>query len=393
MRTDAQAGFSLVLGGPLYQLWRRTGLAGDELGLLRRRILVLTAVAWLPLLVLSVAAGTAWNDAGALPFLDDIGVQTRLLIAMPLLILAEVLVHRRLRPVVLQFTQRALVPDSARSRFDEALDSAMRLRNAVWAEAGIVALVYVVSVGFLWRTPITLDVASWHDRVAGGASTRSPAGWWLDCVSLPLFQVLLLRWYFRLFIWARFLYQVSRIKLALMPVHPDRCGGLGFLTGSAYAFVPLMLAHGAVSAGLIANRILHTGARLPEFKFELVGLAAAMVLAVLGPLLPFSRQLERARRAGLGAYGVLAQRYTREFADKWLGGREAAGEPLLGTADIQSLADLGASYDLVARMRWVPFTARTVVDLSVFTLLPALPLTLTMISVEDLLIQLRKIIF
>ena len=55
------ADFSLVLGGPLYQLWRRAHLAGDALQLLRRRIVVLTMLAWVPLLVLSVAEGHAWG--------------------------------------------------------------------------------------------------------------------------------------------------------------------------------------------------------------------------------------------------------------------------------------------------------------------------------------------
>jgi hypothetical protein len=41
--------FSLVLGGPLYQLFRRTRLTGDALELLRRRIFVLTLLPVLPL--------------------------------------------------------------------------------------------------------------------------------------------------------------------------------------------------------------------------------------------------------------------------------------------------------------------------------------------------------
>ena len=107
----------------------------------------------------------------------------------------------------------------------------MRLRNSVWAEVLLIAFVYVVGVGFVWRTQIALDVASWYGAPVDGIWQPSLAGWWLGCVSLPLFQFLLLRWYFRLFIWARFLWQVSRIELRLMPTHPDRCGGLGFLAG------------------------------------------------------------------------------------------------------------------------------------------------------------------
>ena len=95
--------FSLVLGGPLYQLWRRTRLAGDTLQLLRRRIVVLALLAWGPLLLLSIAEGHAWGAGVKLPFLYDIDMHVRLLLALPLLILAELVVHQRMRPVVGQF--------------------------------------------------------------------------------------------------------------------------------------------------------------------------------------------------------------------------------------------------------------------------------------------------
>ena len=120
---------------------------------------------------------------------------------------------------------------------------------------------------------------------------------------------------------------------------------------------------------------------------------AVMVFAILGPLLVFSRQLEAAKRAGLREYGTLAQRYAREFKYKWLCGGAPANEPLIGSADIQSLADLGNAYTVIKEMRWVPFTLQTVLQLAVATLLPALPLMLTMISLDELLQRLLKVAF
>ena len=146
-------------------------------------------------------------------------------------------------------------------------------------------------------------------------------------------------------------------------------------------------------AGMIANKIFYTGATLPEFKVEIIGLVALMVFAILGPMLVFAPKLAAAKRAGLREYGTLAQRYVREFDGKWLRGGAPADEPLVGTADIQSLADLGNSFEVVSGMRWVPFTAQTVLQLAVTTLLPVLPLTLTMISLEELLERLLKIVF
>jgi hypothetical protein len=388
----ASTDFSLVLGGPLYQLLRRAHLTGDALQMLRRRVVVLTVVAWVPLFMLALADGHAWSGV-ALPFLHDIEVHVRLLLALPLLIIAELVVHRRMRPVIRQFVDRGLIPAHALATFEAAIASAMRLRNSISAELSIIAFVYIVGVGVLWRTQIALDVPAWHGAPVNGSWRPTLAGWWLGCVTLPLFQFLLLRWYFRLFIWARFLWQVSRIELALTPTHPDRCGGLGFLGSIIYAFSPVLLAQGTVMAGMMANRIFYAGATLPEFKVELIGLVAVMLFAILGPLLVFSMKLEAAKRTGLREYGTLAQRYVREYDAKWLRGGAPPDEPLVGSADIQSLADLGNSFDVIKEMRFVPFSLQTVLQLALTTLVPVLPLTLTMISLEELLERLLKAVF
>ena len=234
-------------------------MTDDALHLLWRRAVVLTALAWVPLLILSVVEGHAWGTSIALPFLHDIELHARLLLALPLLIVAELVVHLRMRLVLIQFRERDLVPAQARSAFDAAIASAIRLRNSVWAEVLLLAVVYVVGVGLLWRTQIALDVAGWQGAWTDGRWRWTGAGWWLICVSLPLFQFLLLRWYFRMFIWARLLWQVARMELSVVPTHPDRCGGLGFLGAVARMSAPLLLAQGVVLAGLIANRFFYAG--------------------------------------------------------------------------------------------------------------------------------------
>src|SRR5262249_17854355 len=133
--------FSLVLGGPIFQIVRRAHLSGDALELMRRRTLVIALLAWLPLLIPSAGSGRAWGSAVAVPFLLDVEVHVRLLVALPLLILAELVVHRRMRPVVHEFLERRLIPDASRARFDAAVASAMRLRNSAWAEALLIAFV------------------------------------------------------------------------------------------------------------------------------------------------------------------------------------------------------------------------------------------------------------
>jgi hypothetical protein len=204
-------------------------------------------------------------------------------------------------------------------------------------------------------------------------------------VSLPIFQFLLLRWYFRVFIWIRFLWQVSRIELSLVPTHPDQLGGLGFLANTVFAFSVLLVAHGAMLAAQIANRIFFAGAALPDFKEEIFVTLVFLLCLVFGPLLVFTPQLSRAKRRGLLEYGTLADRYVREFDGKWLRGGAQASEPLMGSADIQSLADMGNSFTVVRTMRLAPISRDAVLELAACVLVPILPLLLTVMPVEQLL--------
>jgi len=383
--------FSLVLGGPLYQLVRKSHLSGDALELLHRRIIATVLLAWLPLLILSTLGGRAWGDAVAVPFLLDIEVQARFLLALPLLIVAELVVHQRLRPVVQQFLERGLVPEASRARFDAAVAAAMRLRNSVVAEVLLIVFLYAFDV-FIWPQYAALQAATWYAVPTEGGRELSLAGGWFLYFSLPFFQFIVLRWYFRMFIWMRFLWQVSRCEMSLVPTHPDRLGGLGFLSGTVIAFAPLLAAHGVLLAGMIASRIFFDGAALPDFKVQLAVVVAYLLVLVLGPLFVFLPKLSQAKRVGLREYGTLAERYVQEFDRKWLRGGAPVGEPLLGNADFQSLADLGNSYEVVRSMRLAPITRDAVLQLAVITLLPVAPLLLTMVSWEELLRQLVQVV-
>jgi hypothetical protein len=323
----------------------------------------------------------------------DVEVHVRFLVALPLLILAELVVHERMRLVVKQFLDRHLVSERAQPRFEAAATSALRWRNSVVAEVLLIGLVYGLGVLIVWRHYVALETATWYAVPAGEQVQRSLAGLWYGYVSVPIFQFMLLRWYFRLFVWARLLWQVSRLELSLVLTHPDRSGGLGFLSNIVYAFTPLLLAPGSLYAGLIANCIFFIGAMLPEFKSDLAFVVAVLVFTALGPLLVFIPQLARAKRTGLREYGVLARRYVREFDHKWLRGGAAADEPLVGSGDIQSLADLGNSYEVIRTMRLVPFTKEALLQLIVTILAPVPPLTLTMVPLEELLRRLVGVWF
>jgi len=375
--------FSLVLGGPLYQMYLRSGLIRPSADLVERRITAFIVVAWLPLAVLTLAGGSAFGGV-QLPFAADLGAHVRLLIALPLLIAAELIVHQRVQATVSQFIDRGIIAPADRAQFDAIIASVMRLRNSATIE--IALAVASITFGYwVWRTHMSLPVDSWYIAIdpAGGESLTA-AGWWYAFVSLNLFRFVLLRWYFRLIVWYVFLWRVSRLPLRLNPLHPDRAGGLGFIGNSVFAFLPVLLAQSAVLAGVIGDRLLNEGMTLPPFYIEIASAVALLMAVMLAPLLFFIAKLAGAKREGTREYGLLAMRYVDEFRDKWMGERRPAGEPLAGSADIQSLADLAGAHDVLREMRVLPFSMRTIVTLATVVALPYLPLVLTMIPLEEL---------
>jgi hypothetical protein len=381
--------FSLVLGGPIFQFFRRSHLAGDGLGLLHRRLLIITLVAWLPLVLLAMLGSSA-GSLGQLSFFHDVEVHIRFLIALPVLIAAELIVHSRIRPVVRCFVERRIVLPQDLPRFHRAIESAVRLRNSIPAEVGLLILVYTFGLWF-WHGRVALVGPTWYAN-PGGRWHLTPAGFWYVFVSIPIVQFLLLRWYLRLFIWFRFLWHVSRIDLDLIATHPDRCAGLAFLGKSSYAFGPILFAQGSMLAGLVASRVLYRGESLMSFKLQAGGFVAFFVLVLLGPLLMFTPRMAREKRKGLAEYGLLAQRYVESFEQKWV--RDPApSDELLGAADIQSLADLGNSYDIVREMRPVPFGLQDIARLAAATAAPLVPLLLTIFSPEELIMRIIKVVF
>jgi hypothetical protein len=385
--------FSLVLGGPLFQLFRQAHLTGDALELLRRRILVISLLAWLPLLILSALEGQLLGGSAVVPFLLDVEVHIKFLGVLPLLIIAELVVHQRMRFVVKQFLERHLIAENDLPRFDAAIASAFRLRNSVLAEVLLIVFVYVVGVLIIWRHYTALSTTTWYAVASTEGQKLSLSGVWYGYASLPLFQFMMIRWYFRIFIWARFLWKVSRLSLRLVPTHPDHVGGLGFLSNTVYAFTPLAVAHGGLIAGFIANRIFYQGASLPQFKIEIAALVVFLLCIVLCPFLVFTPKLAEAKRTGNREYGTLAERYVREFDAKWLRGGASAEEPLVGSSDIQSLADLNNSFEVVRTMGITPVTKDAILRLVVAAVAPIVPLALTMMPLEDLLKKLFGILF
>jgi len=374
--------FSLAVGGPLYNTYLRTHLADPPLGLVRRRLVVYLLITWVPLCLLSTFDARGANVT--VSFLRDIDVHTRLLIALPLFVVAEPFVHQRLSASVRQFIDRGLIAPADLRRFEAAVVSSVKLRNSAVLEIAVLLVAFIVGQ-WVWASRVSLKVGTWY---AVDGSTLTPAGHWYAWLSLPLFRFLALRWLVRLIVvWYRFLWLVSRIPLRLNALHPDRTGGLGFLNTSVFAFVPILMANTSLLSGMVAQRIWYQGAALPQFKMEILGVVILLMLLVFLPQMLFAPQLERTWRTGAGEYGILGCRYVDGFRRKWLSTHPQTRETPIGSPDIQSLADLANAYDIIRDMYFVPISRTTVVRVGMLIIIPLLPLVLTMVPLERVVDQ------
>jgi hypothetical protein len=381
--------FSLTEGGPGTAFMRRVRLAHPELGQgSARAALILASITWLPLMVLAVLGG--WAVGGVkLPFFHDISSQARFLFAIPVMLLAEIPVGVRLRQVVRHFIDAHLVADDELERFSEIILDSLQFRDSRIAEIAIVALAYITTYPALSGFSF-LGEGTWFRPVPGGGLTL--AGYWYGLVALPIFQFLIYRWIYRMLVWSKFLWSVSRLNLLLNPTHPDGAGGLAFLGRSMIPFGLILFALSATLASAIASRILYGGAKLESFQSSYAVLFLIAIAVFAGPMLILAPTLVSVKQRGLLEYGALGSDYTQAFHRKWIEGRNPAEEPLLGTADIQSLADLGGSFEIVQKMRVLPARPADFLALILPGLLPAIPLAATVMPIGEIVKTLFRLV-
>ncbi|MEN9316299.1 MAG: hypothetical protein RIS35_2692 [Pseudomonadota bacterium] len=377
-------------GGPFARVMRAVRLQGGEVGdRARRRALVLMAVAWLPLLVLSALDGQATGGRADLPFLLDASVHVRFLLALPLLVLAEIVVNSRVRGVPGLLVERGLVPDRECAPLHAAVSAANRRCASVRPEFVILVLALgvgawqVAGPGFLLGES-SATISSWYVEPASLGGNHSLAGLWFAFVSLPLFQFVALRWYHRILVWAALMWRVSRLDLQLVAVHPDRVAGLGFLNRTAYAFLPLALAHGAMLSAVLVNQIVFAGAQLVDFGAEIALVLVFVFCLLLGPLLVLAPPLMAENQRALADYGVLAGKVAREFDARWIRDPARRQSGLLDGGEVSAMADLDAALGIIRGMRYVPVDMEAALWIAAAVLAPVLPLLLTVIPADEL---------
>lgn len=381
-------------GGPIQRFGERLaqkwGLSHSH----RLRIVAFLSVTWLPLLFLALIEGRALTDDAGGSLLLDFGTYARFFLAAPLLIVAELVVGPRLKAAGLQLVQGGFVPPEDYPAFEQAIARAAKRRESAWAELVLVAI--AVTGSWLLSTEVVAGgtIATWRSTSFPGTPLGvSLTALWYRIIAVPVLQFFWYRWLWRLLIWSGFLWTVSRLNLKLVPSHADQAGGLGFLGTAQMSLGIFAVGMGSVLSGETAFLIVFQDAQIQTFQVPFIVFLAITELFILGPLLMFVPVLTRARLAGLREYSLLVTRYNREFHEKWIAGQHPADGQLLGTADIQSLADLGNSFEYIRGMKVVPFSVRVVMQLAVVASIPCLPLVLLVMPIGTLFDLMTKAVF
>lgn len=372
---NAMPPFSL-LGGPLHRLGQRLGLVRGHSDSVRLGV-ALGIGLWSTAAVLALARG---HDLFAFAML---GAHVRLLLVIPLLFVAEALLDPRL-DAFMRFVVRArIVPGDDTDRL---LGKLARVRR--WTDAWIPdTLCLLLALAIYWLAP-RLGLAGADTTLsAAGAEARFGQGLWYSLVCLTVLRFLLLRWAWRLALWLHCLWTLSRLPLRLLPAHADGTAGLSGLETVHLHFAPLVLAISVALSASFAVDIARGAMSLDAvYPAALVILLLDAVLFV-APLLLFLPKLRASKLKGSGEYMLLAENYAVGFERKWLHG-EGTREALLGSSDIQSLADLSTAVDVVRGARIVPAGRKLLIGLGFCALLPLAPLVLFKIPMAQLAAQL-----
>jgi hypothetical protein len=384
MTTDALT-FSPIDNEAPLRLQRKIGLVPKHGLGVGRRAAFLAAVSWLPVAIWAVATHRFSGGPAGESLLQHFGVHVRSLVAIPLMILAEAAVHKVMSRLIPQFLSSGIVGPSSREAFDRVFLQTRRLRDTTLPWILLLGVVLAWTLGHA-PDPRTEDL-SWALESDG---TLGFGGFWLAYVTAPIFVALLLAWIWRLFLVTLLFARIGRLDLSLVPAHPDRAGGLGFLHFLPGAFSLVTFSLTSVLASRWAHDILYHGQSVLSLKVPATVFAAICVVALLLPTLMFTPALFAARRKALLDYASLVATHGNLVHRRWILRKPVADEPILDAPELGPSVDIASIYSAVAAMRPFPFGVNTLVVVLLPIAIPLLVVIGIQVPLKDVLLKLVK---
>lgn len=374
--------FSLVLGGPFHSLLTRLGgMEADGLPK-QRTAFVLAALAWSLPAVLVVAQSLVVPGHSGWSFFSDATAYARFLVAIVVMVATERYADGRFRLLIEQFRSTRIVSEAQTPEFLRAMALADRRSSSTLAEGLILVLAYAMA-GWGVRTAAHVATTGWERSLVGGEVGLSWAGTAASLVGGPLFFFLMFRWCWRFTVWTILLFHLSRLRLALTPTHPDRCGGLGFLSLYPSVFTGFVFALSSVVAVTVLRELEYVDLSTDQIRWMLGGWLALILALFIGPLVVFVPVLRAAREQALLEYGRLAHQHHDAFHERWVESLRS-GRELLGSSDPSSSSDLNSIVLLAHEMQVFPIDRFAIVQLLGAAGIPLMAVVLTRVPLVEL---------
>jgi hypothetical protein len=343
---------------------------------------MLALVCFAPIAVWAALANRALPGAETSePLFQHFGVTVRCLIAIPLLVIAEGVAHAMTTRLLPHFAGAGLVADGERDRFRAILAGIARLRDQS------LPWIVIASLLLAW-VALGPPAGEQHELIWADAAEGSHhfgfGGLWFLYVVRPIFLALLLAWLWRLVLFFLLMSRIAKLDLALVPTHPDRAAGLGFLETLPAAFSLVVLALSAVLASRWAHDVLYHGVDVNSLRVPAAVFVVSMIVLFLAPLLPFGPRLRAAKRNAVLQYGALVARHGRGVQRRWIEG-EPVVDDLLAAPEIGPVADTAALYESVAKMRTMPIGRSTLLMIAVPAILPLLVVAAIQVPIKEIL--------
>ena len=367
--------------------WKPFDLFRDATSPMLVRAAIATAVAWMPLAILSAFQGMP----SLLSFLTDYASLTRFLFIIPVLILADRPLQSRYSLVAHHFEMSA-VPEAEKPRFQSYWRSYQTVKDSIAARWMLLLVTCALAVwlgNFLH--PEGSEFMTWW-KGGGGFRFFSPAGTWALLVSYPILVYCTLLWIWRQIIWARFLRATTLLDLRLIAVHPDHLGGLGFLEASLLAQLPFSFCLGVGLAGAIANRVFHEGQKVMDYRLLAPVLIAIALLIAVAPYFFYTPTLLQMRRRGMLKYGALANAVGERFEQKWLNPEVDVNDDALMVPDFAATYNLYGVVSNIDEIRVVPVALINVYMFIIAALVPCIPVVIAAIPFNVLMKVVMKLL-
>ena len=375
--------FSLSEGGPFHDAMVKMRLQNKQLKL---AVLGL-CLTWLPLIVICTIEGTLYSNT-QLSFLKDVGMQARVLVALPMLIMIKFVIDSKVTAVAKYLAGALMTPEEGQEILNTAFRRAKKMTGSAFTEIILLLIVLGATISFARGgayAALGSGTTSWMMHTENGRQMLSGAGYWAIFISIPLFQFFLLRWLWRYIVWMLLLFRLSKSKLNLLPTHADGAGGLGVIMLAQRSFNLIFVAGSVVLSGQLIEQLIQNPNSYNSIRSIVIAYIVTCIVFILSPLLFFMGKLFKTKNDGLLRLSHLGASMSRKFESEWINDLSINRRMEQQKGDPSMLYDYSGIYGQLQKLRPVPITLGDIIGLALTLFAPFIPILFIHFSVGELL--------